>query len=175
MLIAPPHTIDYGFYNGYITHAIGTDLITALENSWADVNTVIGNLSEEQLLFRYDAGKWSIKELMAHLVDAERNFCYRSMRFSRQNDMPLPPLDVYQFVMNSHATERDIKDILSELEFLRKATILMFKGMQPSMLELTGPARTPAGDIQVSVRALGFALAGHSMHHMAVIKERYLK
>jgi hypothetical protein len=171
MQIAPPAEINFGFYNGYIGYAIGADLITVLENNWKDIQSAISPLTEQQLLMRYEADKWNIKEVMVHLVDSERNFCYRIMRFSRQEQTPLPMFDIHKFIINAHASERDIKDILLELELLRRATIIMFKGMPEFMLELTGPAR----DAQLSVRALGFAIAGHCMHHLNVIKERYLQ
>jgi len=171
MKITPPSSLDFGFYNGYVSNATHTDLITALNDSWEDVYNTVSTLSDEQLESRYEAGKWSIKEVIAHLVDAERTFCIRIQRFSRKDQAPLPPIDMHAFVANAHANNRDIKDILHELHLLRQASILMFKGMDETMLELTGPAR----DITISVRALGFAMAGHNTHHIQIIKERYLQ
>ncbi len=78
--------------------------------------------------------------------------------------------DVHQFVANAHAIERPVADMLEELGLLRQATILMFRGMTAEMLDLTGPAR----DVTISVRALGFALAGHNTHHMNIVRARYL-
>ena len=127
-------------------------------------------LNEEQLLYRYEPGKWNIKEVLVHLIDAERNFCYRIMRISRGDQTQLPMFSVHEFVLNSFATERDVKSIMAELDITREATIAMFGGMHPSMHDKTGPAR----DVTISVRALGFAIPGHVMHHVDIIKERYL-
>ncbi len=171
MLITPPPKADYGFYNNYVSLAPEKDLITALQENLVAINTFAEGLTNEQLLFRYDTGKWNIKEVLVHLVDAERNFCYRAMRISRGDETPIPALSVYEFVLNSFATERELKDIIEELTIFRKGTIAMYGGMHPSMLDKTGPAR----DVIISVRALGYAIVGHAIHHMNIVRERYLK
>lgn len=170
LIVPPPAATDYGFYSGYIAKAPTTDLIAALKDNWSDIKKLADSLNEEQLLLRYEPGKWSIKEVLVHLIDAERNFCYRIMRISRGDQAQLPAFSIHEFVANSYATERDIENIMLELELLRKSTIAMFEGMHPSMLDLTGPAR----DVTISVRALGFALVGHGIHHIAIIRDRYL-
>ena len=170
MLITPPVDPDYGFYNGYITKAPNTDLITALKENWTSFRTFVNHLSEDELLHRYAAGKWSVKEVLVHLVDAERSFCYRIMRISRNDQAPLPGYSVDEFIKHSFAEERDTANIMLELEMLRKTTIAMFEGMHPDMLDRTGPAR----DVIISPRALGFAIVGHVMHHTDIIRDRYL-
>lgn len=171
MHIAPPAPgSDFGFYNTYVFKTGSTELVTALNANLNELKNLVKSLTEDQLLCRYEPGKWSIKEMLQHLVDAERNFCYRAMRISRKDQAPLPMFDIHQFVMNSHADERSTANMMEEWELLRKTTILMFENMHPDMLDLTGPAR----DVTVSVRALGFAIAGHTIHHMTIIKEKYL-
>lgn len=170
MFIAPPPAIDYGFYNGYVTKAPRIDLIIALKENRKAFSTFINTLTEEDLLRRYQPDKWNVKEVLVHLIDAERNFCYRAMRISRGDQTPLPTFDVHSFVMNSHATEREMKSILHELDIVRESTIAMYDGMHPDMLDKTGPAR----DVTISVRALGFAIVGHVMHHEEIIRSRYL-
>ena len=160
---------DFGFYNTYVYKAAGAELITALKENWNEANHLFSHMSEEQLLHRYAPGKWSIKEIVQHLTDAERNFCYRAMRISRGDQAPLPMYDIHTFTTNAHAEARDIKNMLQELHAARLSTIAFFDGMHPSMLELTGPAR----DAIVSVKALGFALVGHCMHHIEIIKNKY--
>lgn len=161
---------DYGFYNGYINNACDTDLITALEASWTSVHHIFSQLTDEQLALRYEPGKWSIKEILQHLVDAEHIFCYRILRISRGDQSPLPPIDMNMFIGNAHADKRSAQTMLTELQLLREASILMFKDMPAELLDRTGPVR----DVTISVRALGFALAGHCMHHTKIVKERYL-
>ena len=171
MQILPPLKTDYGFYNGYVYKLQDKDLITALTENWQALETLANGLTEEQLLYRYDTGKWSIKEVLVHLIDAERNFNYRVMRISRCDQAQLPVYDVDLLVRNSFADDRNQENIMKELELLRKATIAMYEGMHPSMLDRTGPAR----DVTISVRALGFATVGHVVHHINILNERYLK
>lgn len=162
---------DYGFYNGYIGYADNTDLITALEASWADIRNIFSQLTDEQLELRYEPGKWSVKEILQHLVDAEHIYCYRTLRISRGDQVELPPIDMNMFIGNAHVEKRSAQSMLAELELLRKASILMFKDMPSELLERTGPVR----GVTIPVKAIGFAQAGHCMHHMKIIKERYLR
>lgn len=170
MQIMPPAAADYGFYNGYFLLAPKTELTAALKANMEEIKAFALSLSEEELAYRYAEGKWSIKEIFTHFVDAERNFCYRIMRISRSDKGILPPMDIHSFVMNSNAANRNMEDILAELEHLRAATILLFKSMSPEMLDVVGPAHS----VMISPRALGYILVGHSLHHFAVIREKYL-
>jgi len=170
MQILPPPSADYGFYTHYISIAPQTDLVTALEENIDQIKSFALNLSKQELDFRYAPGKWTVKENFAHLCDAERNFCYRMMRISRGDQEPLPPIDIHSFVVNAHAEHRGIDSIIEELEHLRNASISMLRGMTPEMLDLSGPAR----DITISVRALAYAMVGHTLHHISMIKEKYL-
>jgi len=170
MQIMPPPTADYGFYSYYVNLAPQMELTQAMQQNMEQIKAFALSLSEGELALCYEPGKWSVKENFAHLADAERNFCYRIMRISRGDKGALPPFDIHSFVINAHADRRDIKDIISELEHLRAATILMFKGMSAEMPDIEGPAR----DIMISSRALGYAMVGHTLHHMALIKEKYL-
>lgn len=170
MQILPPQPADYGFYNNYFLLAPKTELTEALQANMDEIKAFALKLSEEELAHRYAEGKWSIKEIFAHFLDAERNFCYRILRISRGDKAILPPIDIHSFVLNANAASRNISDIIAELEHLRAATILMFRGMTTEMLDLEGPAR----DITISSRALGYTLVGHGLHHLAIIRERYL-
>lgn len=172
MAILSPGNKDYGFYNNYIQLATAAydELFYALEDNRAQINNFFSSLSNEQLLFRYEAGKWSIKEVLQHFIDSERQFCYRIMRISRKEQTPIPGFDIHNFIINSGADSRDTDIMLQELELLRKASILMFNGMTEDILERTGFAR----DVEISVRALGFAMVGHTMHHIQLINEKYM-
>lgn len=170
MQILPPPAADYGFYNYYVGLAPQHELAEALKENMATIRSFALSLSEEDLALRYAPGKWTVKENFAHLVDAERNFCYRIMRISRGDKGALPAFDIHNFVVNAHAGQRNIDDIIEELGHLRAATILMFKGMTAGMVDIIGPAR----DIMISSRALGYALVGHGLHHINMIREKYL-
>jgi hypothetical protein len=171
MPITPPSsTSDFGFYNRYIFKVKHLDLINAFKENWTEINHLFSHVPEQKLLYRYEADKWNIKEIVLHLIDGERNFCYRAMRLSRKDLTPVSVYDVHAFVTNSNAQERDIKNLLYELQTTRNATIAFFEGMSAEMLDREGPAR----DATVSVKALGFAIVGHAIHHMEIVKERYL-
>src|ERR1700761_5632532 len=102
----PPHE-DHGFYNTYISLTDGkTDLVTLLHKTMDVLEQLIFTLSEEQLQYRYEPGKWNIKESVQHLIDAERNFCYRAMRISRGDQSLIPVLDIHSFVTNANVDER---------------------------------------------------------------------
>lgn len=169
-ITAPQPAETFGFYDTYINRVRHTDLFDALETAHRETLAILEPLDDATLNYRYAEGKWSIKEIIHHLIDAERNFSMRAMRFSRGDRAVIPAYDVHSFVLNSKANHRTKEDLLEEWDLLRRATILQFKTFEPAMLDLTGPAR----DIEISVRALGFLVAGHEMHHMGVVKERYL-
>jgi len=171
MPITPPSpNSDFGFYNRYVFKVKHLDLINSFKENWTEVNHLFNHIPEEKLLFRYDTDKWNIKEVINHLIDAEKNFCYRAMRISRKDLTPVPALDPHIFIANSNASERDVRSLLQELQTVRNASIAFFEGLNEDMLDREGPAR----DAIISVRALGFAIVGHSIHHIEIVKERYL-
>ncbi len=171
MPITPPFAnSDFGFFNRYVFKVKHLDLINAFKENWTEVNLFFSHLPEDKLLYRYEADKWNIKEVANHLIDAEKHFGYRAMRISRQDQTLVPAYDPHSFVANSNASERDIKSLLQELQTARNASISFFEGMSEEMLDREGPAR----DAVISVRALGFAIVGHAIHHIEIIKERYL-
>ena len=122
------------------------------------------------MLFRYDNGKWTIKELVQHIIDAERVLSYRALRFSRNDPSDLQGFDEDWYVGNSNGNDRNFEDILEEFTYLRKATTSLFNSFTSEMMPMLG---TSNGSI-MSVRALGFIIAGHQMHHLNIIKEKYL-
>ena len=121
-------------------------------------------------IFRYDNGKWTIKELLQHIIDAERVLSYRALRFSRNDPSDLQGFDEDWYVGNSNGNERNFEDILEEFTYLRKANISLFNSFTSEMMLMLGTAN---GSI-MSVRALGFIIVGHQMHHLKIIKEKYL-
>lgn len=172
MMITPPAAHEtFGFYDHYIKKfAADTDLFTAFTTTHNDTLALLSPLNDEALNHRYAEGKWNIKEILQHLIDAERSFGFRAMRFARGEQSVIPGYDVHTFVTASLADMRTKDDLLQEWKLLRAATLLQFKTFHPSVLDLSGPAR----DTQLSVRSIGFLIAGHEMHHINVIKEKYL-
>ncbi|MCJ8164478.1 DinB family protein [Pontibacter sp. E15-1] len=159
-----------GYVGAYVQQAQTEDLIEGLTASYVFIMGMLQGLSEEQLLHRYAEGKWSIKEVMVHLMDAERIFAYRALRFARQDKTELPGFDENSFAVSSKADAREINSILAEYTAVRTATIELFKSFTGEDLTQTGTA----SGLTLSVRALGFVTLGHEVHHLKIIRERYL-
>lgn len=158
------------FYKNYIQGLGAVDLIEILNESLNDLMNSLKNLSEEKLLYRYDIGKWTIKELIQHIIDAERVLSYRALRYARNDSTNLLGFDEDWYVQNSNANDRNFHELLEEFTYLREATISLFKSFTSDMLTASG--KLSGNDM--SVRALGFIIAGHQMHHLKIIKEKYI-
>ena len=158
------------FYSAYIKALGEVDLREVLKSSSKDLIETLSNLPEEKLLHRYEEGKWTIKELIQHITDAERVLSYRALRFSRNDATDLPGFDEDWYVANSNGNNRPIDELLEEFELVRKTTLALFKSFSPEMLANTGSANGS----DMTVRALGFIIAGHQTHHLKIIKERYI-
>jgi uncharacterized damage-inducible protein DinB len=128
------------------------------------------SLPEGKLDFRYAEGKWTIKEILAHVADDERIYAYRALRFARDDGTELPGFDQDAYARQSGANRRGVREILKELAHVRRATISLFDGLDDEALLRTGVA----DGNRVSVRALAYHIAGHELRHVNVIKERYL-
>ncbi len=158
------------FYKDYILALENVTLIEVLTSSLEEILITVKNLPEEKLQYKYAEGKWTIKEIIQHLIDTERIMSYRALRFSRNDATELQGFDENWYVDNSNGNDRNIHDLLDELTLLRKTSISLFNSFTDEMLIRIGTAN--GGDM--TVRALGFIIAGHQMHHLMIIKERYL-
>ena len=158
------------FYKNYIKSLGTVDLFEILNNSFEDLLLTIKHLPEEKLHFSYQEGKWTIKELVQHIIDAERVLSYRALRFSRNDSTDLQGFNEDWYVENSNGNDRNIEDLLNEFSFVRNSTISLFKSFSDEMFTLSGSINGS----DMSVRALGFIIAGHQIHHLKVIQEKYL-
>jgi hypothetical protein len=162
------------FYNKYIDLVEQTDLVSALRENHDLLINLFSSIPPEIEVFRYDANKWSIKEVLMHLVDFERYLAFKAL-VSMRNDIetPLyhPNRDHYLF--NAHTETRSLVDLIPEFSSVRSATISLFKHANSS--QLTHTTNHVQANHAISARALGFAIAGHSIHHMQIISERYLR
>ncbi|SNR71663.1 DinB family protein [Lutibacter flavus] len=158
------------FYSGYIKALGAVNLIEVLSKSLDDVMQTLKDLPEEKLLFRYEIGKWTIKELVQHIVDAERVLSYRALCFARNDLTNLPGFNEDWYVENSNANNRNFHELLEEFTYLRESNITLFSSFTTEMLATTGSLN----EQDMSVRALGFIIAGHQIHHLKIIKEKYL-
>lgn len=127
-------------------------------------------LSEEQWGHRYAEDKWTIKEVLVHLMDVERVFSYRGLSAARGDKTSLPGFDHNDYVPASRANQRKGADILEEYQALRAATIAFFKNLDEEALNTIGEAK----DQPCSARAMVYMIAGHERHHLQILRERYL-
>lgn len=166
-----PEKNEYAeFYAGYISLVDETDIIAALQNQPTDLRNLLAECLPEKESFRYAENKWSVRELLGHIVDGERVFSYRALRISRGDETPLAGFEENFYVENSRFSEIKLADLLEEFALLRQSNVFLFKNLTDEMWSRTGTA----SDAKVSVRALAFIMVGHVRHHANILKTRYL-
>ncbi len=166
----PPKNAYGEYFGRYIDLVKSENLFAELEESLVQIDSFWSSLSEEKSNFRYSEGKWSIKELLQHIMDTERIFNYRALSIARGEKTALLGYDHDEYAMSSKADSRNWNDMLEEYKIIRKSTLLLFKGFDNDQLDLIGTAN----GLPLSARAVGFICVGHEMHHLSVVKERYL-
>lgn len=157
------------FYKGYVKLVEQPDVLQALRISGYRTLELIHSVPEAKVDYRYADGKWSIREVLCHMIDAERIFAYRALRFARNDRTPLSGFDEQAYAAHLNATGRSLKQIGDEMQHLRTATVDLFEGFSAEMLTRKGLANNN----ELSVVALGFVIAGHETYHVKVLKERY--
>jgi len=170
--IARPEPSEYvPYYETYISKVPPKgDLLKVLEDQRRETQELLAGLSEAKALHRYAPGKWSVKEVVGHLMDSERVFCYRALRFARADGSPLQGFDEKAWVPAGQFDTRSLKDLAAELDAVRRATIALFSGLDADALARRGTANNNP----ITVRALAWIIAGHERHHVAILRERYL-
>lgn len=158
------------YYKNYIDLAIDCELVDGLQSSLDKTITFFESIPDNKLEYRYDDGKWTIKEIIQHLMDAEVVFAYRALRFARNDQTELPGFDENFYAKMSSANKRTKADLLSNYKALRLFTISLFNSFEAQTLLNIGTA----SNSKMSVRALGFVIIGHESHHCKVIEDRYL-
>lgn len=158
------------YYQPYIEAVEGEDLIKELNNSSKALISFFNALDPSKLDYRYDTDKWTPKEILMHLIDTERVFVYRALRFSRGDTTNLNGFDHNQYVIAANTDQRSLTDLLEEFKAVRGSTIHLFKNMAEADMLKVGMANNNI----TSCRALGFVTVGHQNHHIKVIKEKYL-
>jgi hypothetical protein len=147
----------------------GEDLLTVLENQVEEVRTAFGRFGEARGSYRYAPGKWSVKELLGHLSDTERIFCYRALRFARGDATAVPGFDENAYTPAMEAEGRALTDLMGEWVDVRRSTLSFLRGLPPH----TWTRRGIASGKEMSVRALAYAIPGHVRHHLEVLADRY--
>jgi uncharacterized damage-inducible protein DinB len=158
------------FYKGYINSVKEDDMMEALANNTRQFRKFLKHIPGKKINYAYAEGKWTVKELLQHMIDAERVFCYRALSFARKDSAPLPSFDENVWAITAKAPKRKWNDLVDEFKALRAANIAFFASLDEEQLQQTGTANNNV----MSVAALGFVCAGHVAHHMRIIRERYL-
>lgn len=168
-----PTEADYSntYVKKYIDLVEGDNILSAMVKQVAEISEVISSVPLTKENYAYAPGKWSVKELLGHVVDTERIMAYRALCFARGEKQSLPGFEEDDYVKNANFNIRSLSEILGEFKILRLSTIEMVKGFSEEALLRKG---TSNGN-QITPRALLYMVVGHATHHMNVLKERYLK
>src|SRR5882762_87275 len=157
------------YYRGYVAHVSEEEILPVLRSQLDELDGLLGGVTPERETYAYAEGKWSIRELTGHLIDAERVFGYRAFCIARGESRNLPGFDEKEYLLRAPYNQIDLVDLLSELRLARLSNIAMLRNLDEQAWMRIGTAN----ENQVSVRALAFIMAGHARHHMGVLRERY--
>lgn len=173
-LITKANKGDYPDYAEMYMKLLPNDgfILKHLKDNFLMVKKIIYYLPESKLYYRYAEGKWSIKEILVHIIDDERIFSYRALRFARNEKINLVGFDQDAYTKFSEADKRSLDNIFEEYEAVRNSTIALFNGLPESSLDRMGHGTGTAND--ATVRALAYHIAGHELHHINFIKEKYI-
>lgn len=159
------------FYKPYINKSIHyNSIIEGLLDSEKEIISFFENIPADKLEYRYAEGKWTPKDLILHLIDAERIFTYRALRIARNDKTELPGFEENDYVIEAGANKRTLTDLIHEFKTVRKSTVSLYESFNDEQLKRVGVA----SNYSVSVRALAYMTIGHYLHHMQIINERYL-
>lgn len=166
-----PEKQEYNaYYEKYVSLVEETDIVAALENQLTDLQTMLGAISEEKSSHAYAMGKWTIRQLVGHLIDGERIFAYRALRIGRADETPIEGFEQDGYIENANFNERTIAELTEELLLVRRANNLLFRNLDDAAWQRVGTA----SDSPVSVRALAYIMVGHIRHHTNILRDRYL-
>lgn len=165
----PLPTTYPSYFQKYIDQVPDEDLLTAFANQVAAIKNLLSSITEEKSTFTYAPGKWTLKDLLQHMIDTERIFCFRALCFARKEAFHLPGFDENEYAANNSANNRTWQSLTEEFIAVRNATELLFKSFSAEELLRSGIAN----NIPTSVVSMGFITLGHVYHHKKIIEERY--
>lgn len=165
-----PFADEYAaYYAAYIDRVPEGELSAILRQQMMNTVALLSGISSAQADYRYAQGKWTVKEVLGHIMDTERIMSYRLMRFARGDATPLPGYDDVAYVTEACFHERDMADLLQEFTDVRRSTLTLLRGVPTHAWSRTGTAN----ESKLSARALAYVIAGHESHHINVLQERY--
>lgn len=166
----PAPTEHAQYYEKYVSLVPEGDIVSTLSRQAETTLSLLSSIPEAQADSRYAPDKWSIKEVVGHVIDCERIFAYRALRFARNDPSPLPGFEQDDYVRNAAFGAISLTDLAAEFESLRGASVYMFKSLTAEAWLRSGSAN----GADVSVRALAHIIAGHELHHVGILRARYL-
>ena len=158
------------YFQKYFDKVSENNILDALQNSLKSHTEYYNSIPESKGDYAYAEGKWSIKEVLCHIIDTERIMAYRALRFSRGDNQALPGFDQDLYIQHADAGKRSLASLIEEYKLVRAATIALYQSYSPEQLDREGHANA----YTATARGLGFMMAGHDLHHVSVLKERYL-
>jgi uncharacterized damage-inducible protein DinB len=165
-----PEKSEYApYYETYVSLIQGSDILSILEAQRLQTAQLFAARSERDGNFRYAPGKWTVKEVLGHVSDAERIFAYRALRIARGDQTPLPGFEQEGYVQNGSFAERTLTNIAEEFAVVRAATLALFRPLSQEAWMRRGTA----SNYEVTVHALAYIIAGHELHHRRILEERY--
>ncbi len=176
--IQKPSPREYPEYSKIYMDLLQDDgkVLEHLWNNFLTIKAFVHALPEKTLLYRYAPNKWTIKEILVHLIDDERIFAYRALRYARNDNTPLQGFDQDHYARYSDANKRSLDSIFEEYEFVRKSTLHLFNNLPEQSLMRSGCGIDVDGSVinERTVRALAYHIAGHELRHFNIIKECYV-
>jgi len=169
-LVGRPGADEFDYhYASYVDRVKESDPVDAMARQIEETAALLSRVSDADALKRYAPGKWSVKEVVGHMADAERIFSYRALRFARADVTPLASFDENAFVPAGGFDRRPIAELVAELQDVRRASLALFRGFDAAAWGRSGTASGKP----VSVRAISYIIPGHERHHVAILRERY--
>lgn len=166
-----PSETDYAPpFAGYVSLCPEDDILSVIEQSSSETQRLLSSLDDERAMYRYAEGKWSVKEVIGHVTDAERVFGYRALCISRGEKNSLPGFDENEYMRHAHFDDWRLGDLAESYALVRRSNIVLFRHLPPDAWDRRGVANQK----EITVRALAYVLAGHERHHLKILRERYL-
>jgi DinB family protein len=170
-VIAPPEASEHDvYYVRYISLVPGSDILRTLAREPAETAALISRFTEEQGDYRYAPEKWSVKEVLGHLIDTERILSYRALRIARHDQTSIEGFEQDDYVRHGGFGNRTLAELSEEFQCIRRASLFLFRNLDAEAWMRRGVANQK----EISVRALAYVIAGHELHHRRILRERYM-
>ena len=167
--VRPLPTEYASWYSAYIARVPDGDIVTRLQQAGEELTAALAAIPDDKGDHSYAEGKWSVRTLIGHMIDAERIFAYRALRIARGDSTPLPGFEEDEYARTAGSEARSIAGLASEMRAVRESTVRLFESLPDAAWTRSGTV----SNAQVSLRALAWITAGHAMHHLTVLEERY--